>query len=227
MRNFTLDGRLSSAAKFVRQGATFADIGTDHAYLPLFLLADGRVNNVILTDINEGPLESAKQNAQDAGLYDKCRFFLTDGATGLDNEGITDAAICGMGGELIVQIIDTATFFRDTGVRLILQPMSHVADLRKYLSNTGFEIIHEEYSYSAGKYYVTVCAEYTGKPYKMSDSEYEFGKPRVMSDEQRGYLNIRLSALEKIRAGKMLGGEDAAYENELIIFLKTLLGETK
>ena len=75
MRNFTLDGRLNSAAKFVRQGATFADIGTDHAYLPLFLLAEGKINSAILADINEGPLETAKQNPQDAGLYDKCRFF--------------------------------------------------------------------------------------------------------------------------------------------------------
>ena len=227
MRNFTLDGRLNSAAKFVRQGATFADIGTDHAYLPLFLLAEGRIKSAVLADINEGPLESAKRNARDADLYDKCRFFLTDGAAGLDNEGITDAAICGMGGELIVQIIDKATFFRDTGVRLILQPMSHVADLRKYLSTTGFEIIREEYSYSAGKYYVTVCAEYTGKPYKMSDAEYEFGRYLVMSGEHRGYLNTHLKTLEKIRGGKMLGGENTAYENELISYIKTLLGDTK
>ena len=227
MRNFTLDGRLNSAAKFVRQGATFADIGTDHAYLPLFLLAEGKINSAILADINEGPLETAKQNAQDAGLYDKCRFFLTDGANGLDNEGITDAAICGMGGELIVQIIDKAAFFRDTGVRLILQPMSHHADLRKYLADNGFKILYEEYSYSAGKYYVTVCAEYTGKPYKMSDAEYEFGKCRVQSKEHKGYLNMRLKILEKIKGGKMIGAEDTSYENELIGYLKTILGEIK
>ena len=225
MRNFTLDGRLGSAAKFVRQGATFADIGTDHAYLPLFLLAEGRINTAILADINEGPLDSARQNARDAGFFDKCKFYLTNGAAGLDNEGITDAAICGMGGELIVDIIDNAPIFRDTGVRLILQPMSHQADLRRYLARGGFKILDEEYSYSAGKYYVTLCAEFTGIPYEMSEGEYEFGRHHNKSDENVGYLKVRLGILQKIKAGKAAGGECTAYEDGLICYLKTLLGE--
>lgn len=225
MRNFTLDGRLRSAAKFVRQGATFADIGTDHAYLPLFLLAEGKINTAVLADINEGPLDSARQNARDTGFFNRCRFFLTNGAKGLEGEGITDAAICGMGGELIVDIIDNAPIFRNTGVRLILQPMSHQADLRRYLAKEGFLILDEEYSYSAGKYYVTLCAEYTGDSYDMSEAEYEFGRCHTMSDENLGYLKVRLGILEKIKSGKAMGGEDTAYEDELICYLKTLLGD--
>lgn len=227
MRNFTLDGRLRSAAKFVRQGATFADIGTDHAYLPLFLLAEGRINTAILADINEGPLESARQNARECGYYDKCRFHLTNGAIGLENEGITDAAICGMGGELIAEIIDNAPIFRDTGVRLILQPMSHQQDLRRYLAKEGFAILDEEYSYSAGKYYVTLCAEYTSCPYEMSESEYEFGRCNTISDARLGYLKNRLKTLEKIKSGKALGGSETSYEDELINYLKTLIGDAK
>ena len=78
MKNFTLDGRLSSAAKFVRQGARFAEIGTDHAYLPIFLLESGRIDYAVCSDINEGPLASARENAREAGVFDKIALKTQD-----------------------------------------------------------------------------------------------------------------------------------------------------
>ena len=82
--------RLLSAAEFVRQGAYFADIGTDHAYLPLFLLKEGKIPRAVCADINRGPLESAQKNAEAEGLSDKIKFFLADGAASLSDEGISD-----------------------------------------------------------------------------------------------------------------------------------------
>ena len=102
------NARLASAAELVRQNAIFADIGTDHAYLPLFLLESGRINFAYCSDINEGPLASARKNAEERGMVDKMDFILTDGATVLRDRGITDYAICGMGGELIADIIHRA-----------------------------------------------------------------------------------------------------------------------
>ena len=90
MRNFTLDGRLSSAAKFVRQGARFADIGTDHAYLPIFLLRSGRIDYAFASDINDGPLASAIENAREAGVYSKMEFALADGLDAIRDTDITD-----------------------------------------------------------------------------------------------------------------------------------------
>ena len=89
MKALTLDGRLSSVGKFVRQGAVFADIGTDHGYLPLALLRNGIIERAILSDINEGPLSSAMENARSAGLSDRCSFHLGDGAKELSGLGIT------------------------------------------------------------------------------------------------------------------------------------------
>ena len=111
--------RLLSAAEFVRQGAYFADIGTDHAYLPLFLLEGGKIERAVCSDINAGPLETAKRNAEEYGLSDRIIFRLTSGAEGLSDMGITDYAICGMGGELIAEIIESAPHLKDGAVRLI------------------------------------------------------------------------------------------------------------
>ena len=95
MINSSLDKRLLSCAGYVRAGAVFADIGTDHGYLPLFLLRSGRIERAYLSDVNRGPLSSAERNARDEGFYDKCEFILTDGAYALRDKGITDYAICG------------------------------------------------------------------------------------------------------------------------------------
>ena len=78
MRSVTLDGRLNSVGKFVRQGAEFADIGTDHAYLPIYLLKSDRIKSAVASDINEGPLKSAKANAEEMGVSDRMRFVLTE-----------------------------------------------------------------------------------------------------------------------------------------------------
>jgi tRNA (adenine22-N1)-methyltransferase len=77
-------------------------------------------------------------NAREAGFFEKIKFVLTDGAAALADEGLTDVAICGMGGELIAEIIDKSPFFKDAGIRLILQPMSRQGQLRSYRAKNGF-----------------------------------------------------------------------------------------
>ncbi|MBQ1260558.1 MAG: SAM-dependent methyltransferase [Clostridia bacterium] len=83
MREITLGNRLLSVARLVRQGAVFADVGTDHAYLPLYLFERGAIDRAICSDINEGPLENARANARARGYEEKIDFILTDGAAAL------------------------------------------------------------------------------------------------------------------------------------------------
>ena len=211
--------RLLSAAEFVRQGAYFADIGTDHAYLPLFLLEEGKIERAVCADINAGPLESARNNAEEYGLSDKIIFRLTNGALGLSDMGITDYAICGMGGELIAEIIEASEHLKQPEVRLVLQPMSKQAHLRRYLAENGFVTVGESYSYDSGKYYLCLAAEYTGERRKIGDFEAEFGNvpPRAdFSAEMKGYFDEKIKSLEKTVRGKIKGGEEYPAELRLL-----------
>ena len=218
-----LNARLLSAAGLVRQNATFADIGTDHAYLPLFLLDEGRIKYAYCCDINEGPLDSARRNAAERGREDNMTFVLTDGAAVLSGKGIDDYAICGMGGELIAEIIERAPHLRDTGVRLILQPMTKQEKLREYLFSSGFEIISESYSFDAGKYYVCILAEFTGKSREISTLESIVGcsDAAYLGTEYRlKYLDAKLKSCERALNGKREAGINTDEDRELVRSIK-------
>jgi tRNA (adenine22-N1)-methyltransferase len=222
MKEINISPRLLSAADFVRQDAVLADIGTDHAYLPLFLLRRGRIRRAFCSDINEGPLVSAKNNVALAGFTDRVEFTLADGADALSGKGITDYTICGMGGELIADIVERAEEMRDPRVRLILQPMTRRGILAASLYKSGFEILEEAYSKDAGKHYVTLLVAFSGKCRKIGELEAEFGiidTPCRNSDARIGYLRSKLAVYEKRRAGieqSVMGGEDYAPHIEYI-----------
>lgn len=227
MKDINLNGRLFSASELVRQGAHFADIGTDHAYLPIFLLANGRVRSAVCADINEGPLESAKRNAEEYGITDGISFVLTDGAEALRDRGLSDIAICGMGGELIAAIIDRAPFLKNPDTHLILQPMTRQAHLRAYLYSHGFEIKREVYSYDAGRYYVTLLAVYTGECESPSAAELEIGpytEGEEISEQRRGYLTAKASSLLRVINGKSASGDSCEVEKEIYEKILLLLG---
>ena len=215
----SLDKRLLSCADYVRAGAVFADIGTDHGYLPLFLLKSGRIERAYLCDINEGPLSSAERNAKADGLTDRCEFILTDGAAALSGKGVTDYAICGMGGELIARIIEDAPHLKEQGIRLVLQPMTKQEHLRRYLESVGFSILDERFSFDSGKYYVTMLAEYTAECREISDAEAQLGA-KVVHEADRveylGFLDGKIKAARKALLGKSAGGYATAEEEELI-----------
>ena len=217
MRGTVLDARLMSAAKLVRQGAVFADIGTDHAYLPIFLLECGRIERAVLSDVNRGPLDSALSNVCEHGLGDRVELVLTDGAAALAGKGITDYAVCGMGGELIARIVSDAPHLRERGVRLILQPMSRQAILRRELAGLGFAPVLEKYSYADGKHYVCMLYEYSGESREIDPISAELGL--IPEDEDReaciGYLESKLRSAIRARDGKLSGGGGAADETAL------------
>ena len=134
---------------------------------------------------------------------------MTDGLSGLDGCGITDIAICGMGGELIADILSAAPFVKDKGIRLILQPMTRAAHLRRFLAREGFAVIDECVTEAAGKCYFCLCAEYTGESYTLSRPEAELGQKNI---QRIGSDACFLALLEdKLRASKkrLLGYERA------------------
>lgn len=138
----------------VRSRALLVDIGSDHGYLPLFLLQEGGVCGAVATDLREGPLQSAREHAQGMSpdllapapfLPSRLTLVRTDGLDGLRDrilahtrDGICDIVIAGMGGELIVSILGRAPWVRHPAIRLLLQPMTKPEAVRRFLSDRGF-----------------------------------------------------------------------------------------
>ena len=140
--NITLSPRLMACCGFVAPGDRVADIGCDHGYLSIYLLTKGIASAVIASDIKEMPLQSAVLNAQKYGVYDKIRFFLSDGVKSIPRE--FDTMICaGMGADTMVSILEAAPWLRSSQYRLILQCQSKTHFLRKYLSENGWHITEE------------------------------------------------------------------------------------
>lgn len=140
--NITLSPRLMACCGFVAPGDRVADVGCDHGYLSIYLLTQGIASAVIASDIKEMPLQSAILNAQKYGVYDKIRFFLSDGVKSIPRE--FDTMICaGMGADTMVSILEAAPWLRSSQYRLILQCQSKTHFLRKYLSENGWHITEE------------------------------------------------------------------------------------
>ena len=219
-----LDGRLLSVADYVRQGAFVADIGSDHAYLPLWLTLSGRAVGAVASDVVPGPVARAEANVAAYGAGDRVKVMLADGLSGVKELPITDIVIAGMGGELIASIISAARWVFDEKYRLILQPMTHSEILRRELLSWGFLIIDEALTESADgkRIYTTICAEYKGgdSSEKWSAGELLLGKRNI---EKGGELFDKLcSRLERqysyIRDSKRGAGEDAAAEDAILKF---------
>ena len=127
-----LDSRLETALTYLRKDRIMADIGTDHAYLPIYSVLAGISSRALASDINQGPVKRADKNVRAFGLSDKIDVILCDGLAQAERFAPDDIVIFGMGGELIAHIIDAAPFVLNENIRLILQPMTKSEILREY-----------------------------------------------------------------------------------------------
>ena len=223
----TPDSRLLSALPFLKRGGRCIDVGTDHAYLPIYLIHNRIVCHAMACDINEGPLMSAKEHIALAGMENQIDTFLTDGLHGLEFFDADDILIFGMGGELIANIISHAPHLFDKNLRLILQPMSRQSYLRRFLLSSGFDIIREIYSYDTGKYYTCMLAEYTGIRREITEEEATVGLASTehLGEFRRGYLEARLASLRRAMDGKLRGGVAEPEETPLVRALEELIRE--
>ena len=158
-----LDVRLQLVASFVRPGSVVADIGTDHAYLPVQLVRSGVCPGAYACDLREGPLQNAKQTVAAAGLSAKIKTVLSDGLDALDANCADDVIFAGMGGILIAELLSRAAWLKNPDVRVIAQPMSHAEDVRLWLFDNGFAIDKEAAIFDRHHGYVVLAAHYTGK----------------------------------------------------------------
>ena len=122
MKLLELQPRLQLLAELVPDGAKLADVGTDHGYLPVALLQQGKIQRAIATDIGEEPLQHARRTAEEYGLSESVDFRLCDGLNGMMPDEADTIVIAGMGGETIIEILKNAPWTRQK--TLLLQPMT-------------------------------------------------------------------------------------------------------
>ena len=220
-----LSKRLCEVARYVRQDALVADVGTDHAYLPIYLLKKGIARGAIATDVREGPLVHTRDNVDFYGVTDKVTVYRTDGLCGIDEYAPDDIMICGMGGELILKIVTECEYTRRAGVRLLLQPMSSFAEFREGLFKAGYIPEDESLVRDGHMIYQVAVFSYTGETRTLSAAQALLGPVNIKknSDIFREYAAIHLRKLERKIASKGGAGYDVSSDIALAAEIRYLL----
>ena len=158
-----ISNRLTTAAALVTQGYTLADVGTDHGYIPIYLLQQKKIPSAIAMDINEGPLERAKEHIALYGLQAYIQTRLSDGVAALKPGEVEAVLIAGMGGGLVMHILKNGKKVCQSAKELILQPQSEIEHVREFLREEGYTILAEDMVYEDGKFYPMMKVQYQGE----------------------------------------------------------------
>ena len=158
-----ISNRLMTAAALVTQGYTLADVGTDHGYIPIYLLQQKKIPAAIAMDINEGPLERAKEHIALYGLQAYIQTRLSDGVAALKPGEVEAVLIAGMGGGLVMHILKDGEKVCQSAKELILQPQSEIEHVREFLREKGYTILAEDMVYEDGKFYPMMKVQYQGE----------------------------------------------------------------
>lgn len=150
--------RLLTIADCVQEGSRLADVGTDHAYIPIYLAQKGIIPSAVAMDINVGPIRRAQENIRKYHLENQISTRLSDGLKELCPGEADEIVIAGMGGILICEILDAGRKHWQDSCRFLLQPMTAAEELRKFLENNGFCIEREALAAEEGKIYQIICA---------------------------------------------------------------------
>ncbi|MCX8130633.1 MAG: class I SAM-dependent methyltransferase [Clostridia bacterium] len=167
-----LKGRLKLIADKIPVCRTACDIGTDHAYIPIYLVQKNICEKVIASDVRIGPVEAARKNTCHYGLNGKIEVRLGNGLDTIAEEEAEAIIIAGMGGTLISEIILRGIKLARKAKYLVIQPMNDLEIVRKMLLDNGFEIYDEELTEEGTKLYNVICARWTGEKAIVEENIY-------------------------------------------------------
>ena len=221
MRALGLPPRLRLIADWVPEGAYLADVGTDHGYLPTWLLLRGSIRGAIASDLRKGPLERAKAAGALYGV-ERIDYRLCDGLSGIRRTEVDTVVIAGMGGETMLSVLKGAPWTADGQHTLLLQPQTHEELVRAYLANNGFMITREALVQDRGTLY-TVMEAKSGKM-ELSFSQIWGGACLLHDPLADRYLIERIvRTLMALAGAKRSGRADAKKTRELREILAALL----
>ncbi|WP_251420572.1 MULTISPECIES: tRNA (adenine(22)-N(1))-methyltransferase [Lactococcus] len=199
MTEVKLSKRLQAVADLVKSDSRLLDVGSDHAYLPTYLIQQKKIDFAIAGEVVKGPFQIAKNHVSEQNLQDKIEVRLANGLAAFEeSDAISSIVIAGMGGLLISEILEEGKDKLSQVEQLILQPNNHEESLRSWLVAHDFVISSEKILLEAGKIYEIIVAEHGTS--ELNETELEFGPylSQEKSEVFRKKWNKELSTLKKI-----------------------------
>lgn len=206
-----LSRRLHAVAGKVTRGNRLADIGTDHGYIPIYLVSEGICPSAIAMDVNQGPLDRADAHIREYGLSDKIGTRLSNGLERLEASEADSIVIAGMGGALMTDILNGGMHVIESGKELILQPQSEIFKVRHFLHDNGYMIVDEQILKEEGKYYFIIKAVPGQQKYE-EEFLYEYGECLLKEKDtlMMEYLEREQKKYHKILEGLAENTSEAA-----------------
>lgn len=206
--NLPMSNRLLACCDLIRKGDRVADIGCDHGYLGIWLLRQGIASSVIESDVAAQPLESARRNAAKYHTENTMTFCLSDGAQQIPRD--FDTMVCaGMGADTMISILDQAPWLKDPKYRLILQCQSKRPELRRWLSEAGYQIRQERLA-KDGKFVYTVM-EVVYAPGTALTPAQTYLSPALLEQQDpllaEYYDRVRFGLTQTVEGLRRVGGE--------------------
>lgn len=212
-----LSNRLELVVSFVKPGESAADVGTDHGHVPVELVRRGIVKHALAMDVRKGPLSKAEENIAAAGMKESVEARLSDGVQRLKANEADSVIIAGMGGELVIHILENGRHVWDTVEQWVLSPHSELHKVREWLYRNDFFIAKEDMVYEEGKFY-TVLDVRRGSASNLSEVDFRYGTylrktknpvfAEFLKEEERKLLalkeNLEKQAERSERAGESL-----------------------
>lgn len=191
-----LTERLSAAASLVKGGGIVADIGTDHGYLPVYLIQSGKIKKAIAADIGKMPLENARKSVAQYGLSDEIELRLSDGLNSFSENEVDEIVFAGMGGTLIAEKLKETPWIKNEKLHFVFQPQSRAEDLREFLFANGFEIGEEIATHEGNRFYIAFDAFYTGDIPEFSVADCFLGRlPKT--EDAKIHIKKQINRLQK------------------------------
>jgi tRNA (adenine22-N1)-methyltransferase len=209
-----LSRRLETIASFVPEGSAVADIGTDHGYIPIHLVQEGKAKHAIAMDVRKGPLLRAQAHIHEAGLEAHVEVRLSDGLLNLEQNEADCVVIAGMGGELIIHILEEGRGLWEGIPHWVLSPHSELDKVRRFLEEQEFFIERETMIREEGKFYTVMGINRTNKAGEKDEREisYRYGRSLLESKDPvlKEYLKKEEEQLEQIIRGLSESQTEAA-----------------
>lgn len=221
MEELNLSDRLRLIAGLIKKGSKVADIGTDHGYLPIFLVKSGITDRVIAMDVRKGPLKKAEDNTRAFCVFDQIELRLSDGLAALEKGEADTVTISGMGGRLIQSILTNGMEKLDKSTRLIVSPQSELREFRIFLKEKGFLVLEEHMMTEDGQFYVIMECVYMGADYApqtLEEAKLRYGESllREKNESLKAYLYKEKRIAEGIYTQlSARNGQEAAVQERL------------